>query len=402
MSEYFIARQPIFDRGLNLYAYELLFRSSHVNHMPPDVDAEAATAQVLSASSDIGLKELVGDHLAFINLPHRFIDEPDLFPLPPDQVVLEVLESVEINSNTMDGIRSLVKKGFTIALDDFVYHERFDEVLPFVHIVKLEVPAIEESAWAEEIQRLKARGCRVLAEKIETEEQFEMLVELGCDYFQGYFFARPKVVSGRRIAPSKLGMLQLLSRINDPDTNIETLGDLVSRDVALSVRALRYVNSAATALNRRIESIHEAVIYLGRDTIRNWVALFMLSSIDDKPSELMIMALIRGKFCELLGDAARKDDLGAYFTVGLFSILDALMDAPMAEIVQQLAVSDDMAEALNNHRGAKGEALTIAIALERGAPETLDLSSLPSELLADLHHQATLWADEVMTEMDLG
>ena len=401
MSEYFIARQPIFDRKLNLYAYELLFRSSRTNSMPPDVDAEMATAQVLSTSSDIGLSELVGSDMAFINLPNRFLREPDLLPLPPGQVVLEILESVKIDAQTLEGIRTLVERGLTLALDDFVYAERFEKVLPFVHIVKLEILAIDEGEWAQQIRRLKAQDCRVLAEKVETEEQFTRLAELGCDYFQGYFFARPKVVSGRRIAPNKLGMLQLLSRINDPETDIEALSELVSRDVALSVRALRYVNSAASALNRRIESIQDAVIYLGRDTIRNWIALFMLASIDDKPSQLMTMALIRGKFCELLGKAARKDDLNAYFTVGLFSVLDALMDATMEDIVVQLAVTEDMSNALTAHRGAKGEALKIAVALERGKTETLDLEALPSELLAEMHREATLWADKVINEMGL-
>ena len=402
MSEYFIARQPIFDSKLKLYAYELLFRSSHTNAMPPDMDAAMATAQVLSTSSDVGLSELVGSDLAFINLPQRFLKEPDLLPLPPGKVVLEILESVKIDADTVEGMRTLKERGFTLALDDFVYAERYEEVLPFINIVKLEILAIDEDEWGQQIKRLKANNCRVLAEKVETEEQFKRLAELGCDYFQGYFFARPKVMSGRRIAPNKVGMLQLLSRINDPETDIEALSELVSRDVALSVRALRYVNSAASALNRRIESIQEAVIYLGRDMIRNWIALFMLASIDDKPSELMTMALIRGKFCELLGKAARKEDVDAYFTVGLFSVLDALMDAPMEDIVAQLAVTEDMSDALTAHGGAKGEALKIAITLERGKTEALDLEALPSELLAELHHEATLWADKVIREMELG
>ena len=159
MSEYFIARQPIFDRKLNLYAYELLFRSSRTNSMPPDVDAEMATAQVLSTSSDIGLSELVGSDMAFINLPNRFLREPDLLPLPPGQVVLEILESVKIDAETLEGIRTLVERGFTLALDDFVYAERFEKVLPFVHIVKLEILAINEGEWAQQIRRLKAQDC---------------------------------------------------------------------------------------------------------------------------------------------------------------------------------------------------------------------------------------------------
>ena len=401
MTEYFIARQPIFDRQLKLYAYELLFRSSRVNAAPVDVDGETATAQVLSTSSDIGLERLVGRHHAFINLPQRFLDEPELLPLPPEQLVLEILETVDLDGERLDALRWLDEQGYTLALDDFVYDARFEEVLPLVEIVKMEVPAIPPDEWASEIARLKSYGCRVLAEKVETEDEFKRLAELGCDYFQGFFFARPKVVSGRRLSSNKLALLQLLARLNDPTVDIDTLSDLVSRDVALCVRALNYVNSAATALTRRVDSVREAVVYLGREKLRNWVVLFTMASVDDKPSELMTMALARGRFCELVARRAEKDDPGAFFTVGLFSVLDALMDAPMEEVLDQLALSDDMRAALADGEGAKGRALEIAIALERGEHERVDLSDMPTELLADLHLDATQWADGVMTELNL-
>jgi len=312
MSDYFIARQPIFDRQRKLMAYELLFRNSTTNMMPQAVDRDAATAQVLSTSADIGLRDLVGGHRAFINLPERFIEEPDLLPLPPDQLVLEVLETVELTPARIDGLRTLAQRGYTLALDDVIDCASYETVLPMMNIVKLDIPELPRDRWATEITRLKKQNCCVLAEKVETEEEFNSLLDLGCDLFQGYFFARPTVISGRRIAANKVGLLQLLAAVNDPDAEIDDLAQLISSDIGLSLRAMNFVNCAALALTRRIDSVREAVVYLGRERIRNIIALLLMARVDDKPTELMTMALVRGKFCELLAEESAHDDPGAF------------------------------------------------------------------------------------------
>ncbi|MDP5053010.1 MAG: EAL domain-containing protein, partial [Congregibacter sp.] len=292
MSDFFIARQPIFGRDLKLFAYELLFRDSDTGAAPQDLDDDVATAQVLSISEEVGLSRLVGDHPAFINLPRKFLAEPELLPFEPDNVVLEVLEHVDIDDEVIRGMSALGDRGYTLALDDFVYDTRFDDALAHVAIVKLEIPQIAPENWEGEISRLKKLGVQVLAEKVETNEEFETLKALGCDYFQGYFFAKPKVVSGKRLAPNKLAVMQLMSQINDSETDIDSLSELVSRDVAISARAMNYVNSAGSSLNRRIESIREAVVYIGRETIRRWVTLLVMAKIDDKPGELVTMTLV--------------------------------------------------------------------------------------------------------------
>ncbi|CAN0604966.1 unnamed protein product, partial [Ectocarpus sp. 12 AP-2014] len=180
------------------------------------MDEDAATAQVLTTSSDVGLEDLVGDHLAFVNLPRKFLVEPELLLLPPEQLVLEVLESVEIDEACLAGMARLAERGFKLALDDVVHHDSHQHALPHVDIVKLEIPAIDPSRWEQTIKELQSQGQKVLAEKVETNEEFEQLAALGCDYFQGYFFARPRIVSGRRLTSNKLAMLQLMSRVNDP------------------------------------------------------------------------------------------------------------------------------------------------------------------------------------------
>jgi EAL and modified HD-GYP domain-containing signal transduction protein len=399
LSDFFIARQPIFDTNLDLFAYELLFRNSNTGAAPRDLDDDVATAQVLSTSEEVGLSRLVGEHPAFINLPRKFLVDPDLLPFEPGNVVLEVLEHVDIDEDVIDGMRVLAKRGYVLALDDFVYNARFDSALAHVAIVKLEIPLIAEENWEAEVRRLKDLGVKVLAEKVETNEEFETLAALGCDYFQGYFFARPKVVSGRRLAPNKLAMLELMSSINNPETDIDTLSELVSRDVAISVRAMNYVNSAGSGLNRRIESIREAVVFIGRETIRRWVTLLIMAKLDDKADELMTLTLVRAKFLELLATEARQSDADAFFTVGLFSALDALMDAPMEEVLDTLTLPLELREALSKHSGSKGQALNLAIALERGGLSDFSPFHIDTRVIANLHQMATQWADETLMGM---
>ena len=175
MSEYFIARQPIFDRQRTLVAYELLFRNSSVNAAPAEMDMDAATAQILCTSADIGLDDLVGSRQAFINLPERFLEDPDLLPLPPEQLVLEVLETVQLNPARIAGLETFRQRGYTLALDDVVDCSAYEAVLPLMHIVKLDIPKLSEEQRASEIGRLKERGCLVLAEKVETEDDYLQL-----------------------------------------------------------------------------------------------------------------------------------------------------------------------------------------------------------------------------------
>ncbi|WOJ98130.1 EAL domain-containing protein [Congregibacter brevis] len=399
MSDFFIARQPIFDQNLKLFAYELLFRNSDTGAAPQDLDDDLATAQVLSISEEVGLEELVGDRPAFVNLPRRFLSEPELLPFEPDNVVLEVLEHVEIDDAVIGGMQVLGERGYTLALDDFVYDSRFDAALAHVAIVKLEIPDIPPENWNAEVSRLKDLGVKVLAEKVETNEEFETLKELGCDYFQGYFFAKPKVVTGKRLAANKLAVMQLMSQINNPETDIESLSELVSRDVAISVRAMNYANSPAAGLSRRIESIREAVIYIGRETIRRWVTLLIMARLDDKPGELITMTLVRARFLELMAEEASQEGIDAFFTVGLFSVLDALMDAPLSEVLDTLALSEDLRDALCNHEGTKGECLALAKALERGELSGFEAFEIEPPKVAELHQIATLWADETLDGM---
>jgi EAL and modified HD-GYP domain-containing signal transduction protein len=399
VSEYFMARQPILDRDRGLFAYELLFRDSATNAAPHGINHDAATAQILTTSSDVGLSALVGERRAFINLPERFLDDPDLLSQFSPQLVLEVLEDVEFNETRISGLRELKARGFTLALDDFIYDPRFDEILPLVDIVKLEIPALPEDSWEREIQRLKASGVKVLAEKVETQREFQVLHDLDCDLFQGYFFARPKMLRGRRLSSNQIALLQLLAQLNDPGLDIDELAQLVDRDVTLSVRVLNHVQSAASALNRKVDSVREAVVYLGRDRIRSLVALLLMARTGDSPAALMSIALVRAKFCELLSADDAHSDPGAYFTTGLFSVLDAMLDMPMSEVIEKLPISDELVAALVGREGPMGSALATAVSIEGDHP--IEAGSETSAHWAALYRAATEWAEEVVQNADL-
>jgi len=402
MAEFFIGRQPILDRNLKLYAYELLFRTGQKNFNPGNIDDDSATAQVIiTAFTEIGLDNIVGDRLASVNIPYKFIAHPDLLPMHPEQVVLEVLETVTIDETSIAGIKNLAERGFTIALDDFIYSAEYDQVLPSIDVIKLDITQIDPERWADEISKLRQYGCHILAEKVETADEFETLKSLGVDYYQGYFFAKPKVISGKRIASNKLGLLQMLAKINNPATEIEELSDLISKDVAISVKSLNYVNSPASGLNRTVDSVREAIVYLGRDTIKSWVTLFVMASVDDKPDELMTMALVRAKLCELLARTSGIEGEDAFFTVGLFSILDSLMDTSLDEVLGQISTTPEMREALINHTGDKGNALRCAMDLEFGFAAGLSFGDLDEYAISDLHLEAMRWADASLQELGI-
>jgi len=398
---FFLARQPIFDRNLHMHAYELLFRDSPLNANSGALDDDATTAQVISNAAEVGFERLTRGHPAFINLPQRFLEEPELIPLAPEHAVLEILETVEINDRAIAGIEALRARGFTLALDDFVTGHAFDRILDLVDIVKLDVLALPKAEWPAAVQRLRGHGCRLLAEKVESREAFDRLRELGVDYFQGYFFAQPRVIRGRQLQPAQVNLVHALARLNDPDSTVEEIHELVSRDVALGVKALTLVNSAANALNRRVESIREAIVYLGRDRIRRWVSLFVLASADSKIDERMTLALQRARLCELIAHHGGREDPDACFTVGLFSMLDTLLDTPLPEIIRHMSLSDEMAAALLSERGGSGAVLACARRLESGDTAQLGCLGLAAEDLGELLTEAICWTDDSLRELGL-
>lgn len=394
MQDIFIGRQPIFDRDLEVYAYELLFRSGTENRAG-DFDGDQATSQVIvNAFIEIGLDQIVGNQLAFINLTRSFVTSSAPLPFPKERVVLEVLEDIHPDAEVVAGVRNLVAQGYSVALDDFVFHEDLRPLIEVAHLVKIDLMLVARAELEEHVRILRAYPVKLLAEKIETQEEFELCKELGFDYFQGYFLSRPNVVQSQQLPPNRIAVLQLLSKLQNPDTDVGEIERLISQDLALSYKLLRYINSAFFSLPRKIDSIRQAVLYLGTQAIKTWVTLLVVAGLGNKPAELVIQAMQRAKMCELLAQTAKRPHTEAYFTVGLFSLLEALMDMPLEKILESLPFTEDIRNALLKCEGPYGEALACVIAYEKGDFNRAWFDRLAPSQMTDAYLASARWADQ--------
>ncbi len=401
MQDIFIGRQPIFGRDLKLFAYELLFRSGTANHAG-QFDGDQATSQVIvNVFMELGLDQIVGTHWAFINMTRAFITATAPLPFPRDRVVLELLEDIRPDPEVIEGLRSFTDQGYQVALDDFIYHESLRPLVELAHIVKIDLMAVPREDLAGHVEQLRQYPVKLLAEKIETEEEFEYCKGLGFDYFQGYFLSRPSVVQGSQLPPNRLAVLQLLAKVQDPNSDAHDLERLISQDVALSYKLLRYINSAFFAFPKEIDSIRQAVVYLGTRAIKTWVSLLAVAGLGDKPVELVTQAMQRARMCELLARAARRPNPESYFTVGLFSLLEALMEAPLVQILEALPFSEEIRDGLLKQQGPYGEALACVIAYERGDFGHAVFGRLTPAQTTEAYLEATRWADKSATELSV-
>ncbi len=391
----FLARQPIFTRALTVYGYELLYRPDAVNGAG-EVNGNQATSQVLiNAFMEIGFDNLVGDRLAFINFTQSFLESDESSALPRKQVVLEVLEDVRPTPALIQALQALSSQGFSIALDDFVYREELDPLVDIADIIKVDVRALDDGLLEQQVRLLKPRKAELLAEKIETHEEFVRCKDLGFDYFQGYFFARPLVVKGKRLPANRLAVIRLLARLQDPAVEVKELELLIGQDLGLSYKLLRYINSPYFGLRNQVSSIQQAIVLIGLKAVKTWATLIGLSGIDDKPGELMVTAMVRAKLCEALAQAKGLQDTDVYFTVGLFSIIDAILDAPMAEIIAMLPLSDEVQAALLSQEGVMGTILKGVLAYEKGEWDESDIG-IDRHLVRDRYLQSIRWADDTL------
>jgi EAL and modified HD-GYP domain-containing signal transduction protein len=396
MSNALVGRQPIYSRQLDVVAYELLFRSDDLDRAT-FTDGDRATARViLNAFMEIGLDQVVGDHRAFINFTRAFIVGEHCLALPKERVVVEVLEDVEPDEEVLAALKVLSDRGYTIAIDDFVYRDELKPFLQLADIIKLDLPAVDRATLRQHVRLLREFDVDLLAEKVETQEDFQFCKEIGFDYFQGYFFCKPNTIAGTHNAVNRVATLRLLAKLQDPETKFDDLDKVIGQDPTLSYKLLRYVNSAIYSLSRKIESINEAIVFVGMQRIRTWSSIVMLASMEDKPRELIVTALVRARMCELIATALKQARPECYFTVGLFSVLDALFDRPMTEIVKSLPLSQEIASALIEHDGPMGGTLQCTLAYECGQWHNIDSEKLDAEHLRNIYLDSVDWTSKSM------
>jgi len=399
VADCFIGRQPIFNRRDEVYAYELLYRNN-LRDEAGDVDLDVATSQVImNAFVEIGLENIVGHRLAFLNMTRQFLVTPELMCIPPEQVVLEIPESAGADDEIRNAVNRLKVLGYSIALDSYHSSAAHAPLFPLAEIVKLDAQALDEATLRSELEKLAEPDVMIMAKRVETTEERELLSELGCDYFQGHYLESAKVMTAKRLPTNKMAVLQLLAKISDPNTDIEELEQLISMDASLSLRVLRFVNSPLSGLVREVDSIHQAVVFLGREIIKNWVMLLTIANLDDVIPELVTTAFVRAKLCESLANECMLDGKDSFFTVGMFSLVDAMMGVSTESLLETLPFSEEMGLALLEHSGIRGEALLCSQELEMGAPGGVQFQDVSSERISELYLEALQWADQTTATM---
>jgi c-di-GMP phosphodiesterase len=391
MAEVFVARQPIFNRKLEVAGYELLFRGGHVSEALVASSEGATATVVLNSFTEIGLERIVGPHTAWVNVSREFILSGLARSVPPGLVGLEILEDQLIDDQLVAALHGLKSHGYRLALDDFEYGPHADPLLSLVDVVKLDILALGRERLARHVERLRPYGVTLLAEKVETRADHAFCADVGCDLFQGFFFRQPELVRDRGIAANRLALLQVVSALQDPAVDFTDLEHLIGRDVALSFRLLRYINSAFFGLNCEVRSIGHALALLGVENLRHWATLSVLASIDDKPAELTVTALVRARFCELAGDRIAGSAPGELFTLGLFSVIDALMDAPIIDVLESIPFPQEMRQALISHTGGRGELLDCVSSLECA---NFDEAQGIVPDAGELYLEALVWAND--------
>jgi EAL and modified HD-GYP domain-containing signal transduction protein len=393
------ARQPIHGRDLKVAGYELLFRApgdecAHVG------DPTSATADVIArAMFDVGFDSLVGPHPAWINIAREFLVRRSFESLPPERVVLEVLESVRCDSEVLAALRDARRQGFRIALDDYELHDDTCGLIDSADYIKLDCLHGSPDELRSRFRELGGRGPVLLAEKVESRETFDVCADAGAQYFQGYFFTRPELVCGTEVRTDRLKLIRVVAELNDPGVTVSRLADLVQTDVALAYRLLRYANSAALGRARKFENVRDAITMLGLDRVRACATLMILSSLSNKPQELARTALIRARYCQAIG-AARNADAQKHFVAGLFSVLDAYLDDSMEHVVGKLPLDKELSTALISRRGSLGEALAATIACENANWPCATVPNVDDDELAASYLAALTWADATQTAFD--
>jgi len=398
----YIARQPIFNVHKKLHAYELLYRGNATDNLG-NVSGNKATASLLSSAfltKDID--DISSHRPCFINFTQDLIEKNLPSAFPKSKIVVEILEDVEPTKKVLAVCRNLHQNGYTIALDDFVYDRRFEPFLEFTQIVKIDVRLTPLNTLTRTLNILSRHNVKLLAEKVETLEEFERANKMGFAYFQGYFFCKPERIGITELSSVKVTLLRLLAEVVKKDTNIERLRDIIVTDVAISYKLLRFMNSAYFYRLQEVKSIQHAVAYLGEKELRRFVMLVIISELTtEKPEEIIRLVLVRARFCEKLGGKIYKQAIAAeLFLMGLFSLLDAMLDSPMREVLDKIPISDSIKEGLLYQSNRYAKLLKIAIAFERNQEEIfsplLQELGLEDQFVQESYLEAVKYANHLL------
>lgn len=398
--ERFIARQPIFDWKQNIFGYQLLFRNSLDNYFDGS-DLDDASSNVIANSFLLfSIEEMTDGTRACLKATHNTIKNGYVSALPPQSVIVEIVQPLIPDPELTAACIKLKKAGYTLALDDFIFDTNIEPLLEVIDIVKIDVLNTSLEDCRDYADILTSRGIKLQAIKVENYDMFHQLQEIGFDYFQGYFFSKPTVLSRKDIPANKLKYIQILKQVNVPEINFTQLANTIQGEMSVSYKLLKLINSAAFGLPKPVHSIKQALALLGGKELQKWASLISLTGLaSDKPDQLVINSLARGKSCELLaphvGMVSRAPDL---FLMGLFSMLDGIIDRPLKEVLNDIPFEEDLKAALLGKPGHPRKVLDLVLAQEMGLWRVLsyiaDSLRLKENTLQDIHIEAIKWAEQ--------
>lgn len=404
MEEHFnqlgLARQPIFDRNLNVVAYELMYQSEKGNEVAKFLngDQEACDALINNFTSiyDSGaLKSLP----AFLNVTEGFIRTDTLPSLSRHNLVIDVKQHQEVSPEYLDSLRKYVEAGYRLVLDDFTYNSDYDELLELAHIVRVDIRKHNPADISSHLESMKRFKVAPLAENVENFDEYERCHALGFRLFQGAFLSRPTIVEGKKLASNQAIVIHLLAALQDKEVTPATLADITSRDPQLTFKLLRIVNSAKYNLPNKIESLTQAIVALGMGEINKWATLLALSSNDDKPSELIRQILITARMCECVAFDTEEVDSELAFITGVLSLLDALLEMEQNELLSQLSVADEIVEGITRYEGKAGKLLQ-AVNFYMIGQAAFKLPPEVQEIYSKAYYEAVRWSNETMQMME--
>jgi EAL and modified HD-GYP domain-containing signal transduction protein len=399
MEKAFVGRQPIYRDGVEVFAYELFSRNNELTQAAFAKNDTVTAEALLHEFIDVGLDRVVGPHSAFVNVNRDFILNDYPWLLPKNGVVLQIAADTPPADALLKSLSHLSRQGYSIALNGFVNRDEVRPLAELADIIKIDARSVDAGRLSEEVAALRPLNVKLLAEGVETHEDYRRCKDSGFDYFEGYFFCKPQISQTDSLPSNRLSTLHLLSKLQDPEISLDALERAVGQDVAMSYRILRYLNSPINALPRKVESIRHAISLVGTNLIRRWASVIWLESVEDKPRELMIMSMVRAHMCQQLGAALGRKDADQFFTVGLLSLIDALLDRPMQTVLQDLPLVDPVKEALLTRTGVMGAALDCVQAYERCDWENTRCDVLDEKKIREAYLSSVAWSRAVVHEL---
>lgn len=402
----YMARQPIFNRKKSVFGYELLFRDG-IQSCFPEVDGAMATSCVLSQSflgSDID--QIVQKKKALINFPQNLLINRTPLLFSKERLIVEILETVIPTSEVIEALKDLFLQGYVLTLDDFIFSMEYKPIYPFIKIIKIDIRETPFDQVSHIRDALKSYPIKYLAEKVEKQEEFQRCLDLGFDYFQGYFFCEPETISSKRVSSQRLPLIQLLAEIAQEEIRIPEIERIIAHDVTISYGLLRYINSAFLFRGQEISSIRQALLRLGDAGIRRFIPILAMSHIGlGKPSELIRTGVVRAKFCEMLSmdlskaNSGFRNEASEWFLTGLFSVIGAILDEPIETILAKISISLNIRMALSKNMGPMADGLALIKGYETGDwDQWINFANrlkIPADSIPGIYWDAVSWADEL-------